>query len=140
MATELKSESDAQRPVKAPSSQDRPLTASEQQELIAIEPANERRRHARATFRGLQRIAPFSEGRFPPSNAFRQVSCHGISSGGFSFFQSEPPLEREFVVALTIGGTVKCFKARVIHAQATYTDEGLKFLVGCAFAGRIEPR
>ena len=116
-----------------------PLSANDWQELDGFaEGKVDRRRHPRAAFRGLQRIAPYA-GTFPKSNEFRQVSCHGISSGGFSFYQQEPPLEREFIVALTIGGQVKHFKARHVHAEATYTDDGLKFLVGCAFTGRIEP-
>lgn len=119
---------------------ERPLSADDRNELNAYQRPTERRRHPRAAFRGLQRIAPYREGRMPPPSEFRQVACQSISAGGFSFFQKEPLIEREFVVTLTIGGQPKHFKARVVHAEATFTEDGLQFLVGCAFAGRIEAR
>ena len=51
---------------------------------------------------------------------------------------SHPPLVQSLVVALVINGKVKYLTATVVRSVATITDDGLKFLIGCSFTGRLE--
>jgi PilZ domain len=99
----------------------------------------ERRRHARSAFNATQRVAPYTNGQVPPLTAFRSVECHDLSCGGLSYFLNQPPLAKEVVLALTIRGEVKFFSARIVRTVGTLTPDGLKFLVGCQFVGRLQP-
>ena len=129
---------------KGAAGEEAPPTAEQTLELIdrrkfsPDEIDTERRRFPRAAFRGVERIAPYVNGRFPQQNEFRQVQCHDISVGGFSFFMSHPPLVQTLVVALIINGQTKYLTAHVVRSVATITDEGLKFLIGCSFTGRLQ--
>jgi PilZ domain len=98
----------------------------------------ERRRHARFPFRAVQRIAPYSQGKMPPATAFSSVECHDLSCGGLSYYLNQPPIANDIVVALTIRGEVKYLSAQIVRTIATLTAEGLTYLVGCRFVGRLD--
>lgn len=110
----------------------------EQQVLQDAARQVERLRVPRAVFRGVLKIAAARGSELPQPEAFTQVHCRDVSAKGFSFLHAEPPLETELVVALAIGGLTRFLAARVIHSAATVTDEGVQFMVGCAFTGRLE--
>lgn len=102
---------------------------------VAIE---ERRRHTRFAFHATQQVAPYVHGKIPPATAFRPVDCHDISCGGLSYYLNQPPLVNDIVLALTIRGEVKYLSAHIVRTTATLTTDGLKYLVGCRFVGRLD--
>ncbi len=74
----------------------------------------------------------------PHPKSFREVQCHDISAGGFSFLLQAPPDHTSFVVALGTPPALIYMSARVTHAKPIEVDGRPMFLVGCAYAGRIE--
>jgi len=98
----------------------------------------ERRRHTRFAFHAIQQVAPYIHGQIPPATAFRPVGCHDISCGGLSYYLNQPPIVKDIVLALTIRGEVKYLSANIVRTTATLTGDGLKYLVGCRFLGRLD--
>ena len=98
----------------------------------------ERRRHARFAFHAIQHVAPYIHGEIPPATAFRSVTCHDISCGGLSYYLNQPPIVNDIVLALTIRGEVKYLSAHIVRTIATLTADGLMYLVGCQFVGRLD--
>ncbi len=95
------------------------------------------RQSARRSFRCVQLLAPFHDGRLPSQSEFLPVVCRDLSGGGFSFY-SESRIEfRQVIVAL---GQVpfQFFTAAVINQTRSRTRQGPTFRVGCRFSGRIE--
>jgi hypothetical protein len=101
-------------------------------------PIAERRQHARFPFQVTQRVAPYVNGEIPPAAAFRPVECYDISCSGFSYYLTKPPMVKEIVLALVIRAEVKYLKAVIVHTNAVCGADGLMYLVGCRFMGRID--
>lgn len=98
----------------------------------------DRRDQPRRPFPTGQFIAPYAEGQVPTREMFRQVPCHDISSGGFSFLLPDPPDFELFVVALDAPPKVTCLTAKVVHTTVTDSGPMPMYLVGCRFTGRID--
>jgi hypothetical protein len=98
----------------------------------------ERRRHSRFPFRAIQHVAPYVQGQIPPASAFSPVECHDLSCGGLSYYLNQPPLVNDIVLALKIRGEVKYLSAHIVRTIATLTTDGLRYLVGCRFVGRLD--
>ncbi|HVX62073.1 MAG TPA: diguanylate cyclase [Pirellulales bacterium] len=97
----------------------------------------DRRNQPRRPFPTNQFIAPYAEGQMPTREMFRQVPCHDISAGGFSFLSPDPPDFEQFVVALGVPPNVTYLTAKVVHTTVTDSGPVPMFLVGCRFTGRI---
>lgn len=52
---------------------------------------DDRRRHKRQRFFGVQWIAPWDGSRLPSESEFIEVQCHDLTPGGFSFFFARRP-------------------------------------------------
>ncbi len=98
----------------------------------------DRRNQPRRPFPTSQFIAPYFDGQLPTREMFRQVPCHDISSGGFSFLLPEPPDFQSFVVALGVPPKATYLTARVIHTTVTHSGPVPMCLVGCRFTGRVD--
>ena len=98
----------------------------------------DRRNQPRRPFRTNQFIAPCASGELPTREMFRQVPCHDISSGGFSFLLPEPPEFRNIVVALGAPPKVTYLAALVVHTRVHNSGPVPMYLVGCRFIGRVE--
>jgi hypothetical protein len=99
-------------------------------------PSSERRRATRHAYECVQLLA-YYDGRNAPAQAeFRNVLCHDLSPGGFSFFADEAPNLPYVIIAL---GAVPFtfFVARVLRVRPAAADEGRGYLVGCHFIRRV---
>ena len=94
-----------------------------------------RRYHAE----GVQRIAPYEEGKLPDPAAFRDVMCQDISTTGFAFLAPERPPYDRLVVELGSGKKRKLMTAIVKNCVAAGAESDHLFRVECVFTGRIDP-
>ncbi len=128
----------------------------------APEESPERRRDDRQEFSGMQWLAPWDGIDFPPETAFLEVRCHDLTCSGFSFFASQRPLFREFVIGfgekpnliyvaaepirftdvlmLPSGKFARARDARnLVHGTASLEEIGRPMvLVGCRFLRRLK--
>ncbi len=116
------------------------LEAERARQARAAPPAGRDENHrqsSRRSFKCVQLLAPFRDGRLPSQAEFRPVLCRDLSSGGFSFYSENRIDCRQVIVAL---GQVpfKFFTASVVNQTRTRTRQGPMFRVGCRFSGRIE--
>lgn len=97
----------------------------------------ERRQHERRPYSQVQWIAPYAGGRPPDQSMFKEVKCHDVSAGGFSYLLAEPPLYDSLVVELGAKPDSIYLTASVVrHEQVAWGKTPL-FLVGCRFTGRV---
>lgn len=99
-------------------------------------PQAERRSRPRRDFKFLQRIAPIVEGKLPGHREFHAVHCRDISSGGFSFVATEPPVHSTYVVVLGAAPVNIYLTAQVVHVTAVIRNDRPRYLVGCQYVGR----
>lgn len=121
----------------------------------------DRRSETRASYRVVQRVAPWDGTRFPDESEFLQVQCHDLTRAGFSFLAPAEPQFRtlvvEFVAApdrLYVAAQVLRSVPVVCHSSGELTRKsGLEaspllperhgetgrpmFLVGCRLTRRL---
>ena len=97
----------------------------------------ERRTSERHAYPVVQMLAPCNALQLPEEDAFREVRCHDISRGGFSFLWSKPPDFEFVVVSLGKGSHRISLTARVVRSSPS---PGLQddFLVCCEFLDRVK--
>jgi hypothetical protein len=94
--------------------------------------SGERRQGARHAYGCKQLVAPYNGVALPKQTDFSWVECKNISARGLSFWLSEPPESKNFVVAL--GGVPFIFLlARIVY----FGVEGKHYVCGCQFHKRI---
>jgi hypothetical protein len=104
------------------------------------ESASTNRRNApRHGFPGKHRVAPYRGGPTPLDDAFREVVCQDISTGGFSFYCREVPSTPKLAVHLSNEAVSLWLIAEICHSSPVDGDDGPMLLVGCRFVGRLEP-
>ena len=94
----------------------------------------ERRKSPRQRFPVKQMVAPFYR-KMPKTDQFVEVSCHDLSTSGFSFYWPIRPDFTKAIVGLGKGPDLTYLAARVIR-----TDEcgpGGRVLIGCEFVDRV---
>ena len=97
---------------------------------------DDRRGNDRRTYCCQQWIAAYS-GELPKKAEFRQVQCHDLSPGGFSFLADTAPETDNLVVAL--GKHPHLFViAQIVHWDWKMIDGREVAVVGCRFVSRIE--
>jgi PAS domain S-box-containing protein len=84
-----------------------------------------------------QAVGHVFDGRLPDRAEFQSVECNDIAPSGFSFFSTGPPQSDTLVVALGNPPRLTYLSAQVIHATRVQCDGQPKFLVGCAYLGRV---
>ncbi len=85
-------------------------------ELVLANPAEpEKRRRERLPFDERQRVAQCRGSGVPDDSEFREVRCHDLSQGGFSFLFRTRPHFRELVVAFGIPPGVIYVAAEIVH-------------------------
>lgn len=99
----------------------------------------EHRQFVRRSYRYRQKIAPYTEGRFPRPDEFIEVQCKDISAGGIGFFMEKEPSFRRLVLALGEGGATSYFLAEVVRSVPVDHQGQKLYLVGCKFCGRLSP-
>lgn len=99
---------------------------------------DEYRRSPRKRYKYAQMIAPMYHGRVPKHEEFFEVTCHDLSSGGFSFYYHLDPRFTQLAVALGRFPLMSCFSARVVHVREVVVDGLTLFQIGCQFEGRLE--
>jgi hypothetical protein len=118
---------------------DRTVQAGESRKQQAEEEVQrkERRTSERHAYPVVQMLAPCNAIRLPEEDAFREVRCHDISRGGFSFLWSKPPDFEFVVVSLGNGSDRISLTARVVRSSPSpgLQDE---FLVCCEFLDRVK--
>lgn len=106
--------------------------------LVPNPRGKERRTQRRNPYPYQQMIAPLIGRGLPAQDRFAPVTCHDISSGGFSFVATAPPESNEYVVALGRGDTLTYLIAQVAH-MTRFEQEGKRmYLIGCNYVGRTE--
>jgi hypothetical protein len=106
----------------------------EQQAEEAVQ-RQERRTSERHAYPVVQMLAPCNAIQLPEEDAFREVRCHDISRGGFSFLWPEPPDFGFVVVSLGNGSDRISLTARVVRSSPRPQDD---FLVCCEFLDRVK--
>jgi PAS domain S-box-containing protein len=99
-------------------------------------PEGERRKRPRRVFNFFQRIAPLTGDKLPDRRQFHTVHCQDISSSGFSFLASDPPVHKAYVVALGSPAVTIYLTANIVHVTAVIRDDVTHYLVGCQYVGR----
>jgi hypothetical protein len=97
----------------------------------------ERREEDRRPYRCVQLLAPYDGEQLPDQQAFRQVLCHDLSANGFSFYSYRTPETPQLIVALGKVPVIKFFIAEVKRVNASATDHGHEYQVGCRFLRRL---
>jgi hypothetical protein len=98
---------------------------------------DERRGRLRQNYPTVQMIAPYINGALPERDAFRPVQCQDLSTGGFSFYLSEPPQYDRLVVALSNPSQTIFLTAAIVHYSPVAESDEPLYLCGCRFLGRI---
>ncbi len=78
-----------------------------------------------------------SKGLKPAQNAFIEVQCFDLSSGGFSFWLDGRPDFQMLIVALGVPPHEKLVSARVVRVEDISRQGQARFRVGCQFLRRI---
>lgn len=99
----------------------------------------EQRQFVRRTYQYRQKVAPYTERRFPRPEDFLQVHGKDISAGGIGFFMEKEPSFRQLVVALGEGSATSYFLAEVVRCKPVEHEGQKMYLIGCKFCGRITP-
>ncbi|MCS7303658.1 MAG: PAS domain S-box protein [Thermoguttaceae bacterium] len=99
----------------------------------------EQRQFVRRVYRYRQKVAPYTEGRFPRPEEFVQVQCKDISAGGIGFFMEKEPAFHRLVIALGEGAATSYFLAEVVRSSQVEHQGQKMYLIGCKFCGRITP-
>jgi PAS domain S-box-containing protein len=97
----------------------------------------ERRRRPRRSYPYRQLIAPVIDRKLPPKTAFVEIECNDIAAGGFSFLSPQPPPSHSLIVALGIAPKLTYLSAEVVHVTRIQHQEQSKYLIGCAYNGRV---
>ena len=97
----------------------------------------ERRVEDRRPYRCVQLLAPYDGEQLPDQQSFRQVLCHDLSANGFSFYSYRTPETPQLIVALGKVPVIKFFIAEVKRVNASSTDHGHEYQVGCRFLRRL---
>jgi len=100
---------------------------------------DEQRQFVRRIYRYRQKIAPYSEGKFPRPEEFIEVQCKDISAGGIAFFMEKEVPFRRLVVSLGQGRTASYFLAEVVRSTQVDHQGQKLYQIGCKFCGRITP-
>ncbi len=98
----------------------------------------ERRKRPRRSFQYQQRVAPFIDGQTPPADSFREVQCHDISSGGFSFVVDQLPNHVRYIVALGMPPIQMHVVAKVIHSKTVTENGKTHHIIGCQYVSRAD--
>jgi hypothetical protein len=98
---------------------------------------DERRGGRRHSYRCLQLIAPFFDGRLPDKSQFRQVQCVDLSANGFSYVAAEAPSCDRLIVMLSLDPFI-CLLANVVRCELRHQEQAIIYRVACQFSGRIE--
>lgn len=98
----------------------------------------DRRTQPRKPYPYEQMLAPLVDGKLPPRDQFKPVSCHDISPGGFSFVAGSPPASDSFVVALGRGPALTYLIAQVAHMTRLEQNGERVYLIGCSYMGRAD--
>lgn len=107
--------------------------------LLSSEPvvdAENRRANARRPFRRRQLIAPYDGTRPPDAGEFRALDCEDLSERGLAYYELEVPTYRQLVIALG-PAPFRFITAEVARFMPVRRPEGLRYLVGCKFLGRL---
>jgi hypothetical protein len=109
--------------------------------LIAarLSESRNRRDKQRRGYRCIQRLAPCPDGQLPNLAAFRDVECHDLSAGGFSFLADAAPACEMLAVELGQAPVLIYVLARIVHISENWSGAEKKILVGCRFTGRVAP-
>lgn len=90
----------------------------------------------RRAFSCRQWVAFYDEGDAEHERTFREVECHDLSTGGFSFLTSTIPEAERLCVRLGAPGKFVYLTARMIHCLPVDTDGAPGFIIGCRFLER----
>ena len=105
----------------------------------SVSDASDRRGKQRRGYRCVQRLAPCDGDQMPGLSQFRDVECHDLSAGGFSFVTSEPPDCETLAVELGKAPVLIYVMACVVHVSEMWSGSETRFLIGCRFTGRLNP-
>jgi len=97
----------------------------------------EQRRSPRRTFRYEQLIAPLYSGTLPNKARFFPVECRDLSAGGIAFYLPDAPDFNALVVGLGKPPDLTYFTARVVRVSEEETPDGLRWVIGAQFTGRV---
>ena len=73
----------------------------------------------------------------PTPEEFRQVRCHDISTGGFSYFTPDLPDHDLIVAAFGLPPEFTYLSAQIRYAKRVAQGASAMFQIGCQFLGRI---
>jgi hypothetical protein len=90
----------------------------------------------RRAFSCRQWVAFYDDGDAEHERTFREVECHDLSTGGFSFLTSEIPEAERLCVRLGAPGKFVYLTAQMVHCLSVDTDGAPGFIIGCRFLGR----
>ncbi|MEQ8790269.1 MAG: PAS domain S-box protein [Pirellulaceae bacterium] len=114
------------------------LMPIDRHDVLPPDVKSDRRGQRRRAYPYVQIIAPIRGGRLPELHEFYDVRCRDISARGFSCLMDDPPLHRQFVVALGAHPTQIFLVAEVMH-DGPYDFDGRRMsLVGCRYVARAE--
>jgi hypothetical protein len=100
--------------------------------------SSERRGRQRRPYPYYQFVAPFRDSQMPPPEAFQQVRCHDISTGGFSYFTPHLPDHDVIVAAFGTAPDFTYLTAQIRYAKRVTQGARAMFQIGCQFLGRID--
>jgi hypothetical protein len=83
-----------------------------------------------------QWVAFYDDGDADHERTFREVECHDLSTGGFSFLTPDVPEADRLCVRLGAPEKFVYLTAQMIHCLPVDTDGGPGFIIGCRFLGR----
>jgi hypothetical protein len=83
-----------------------------------------------------QWVAFYDDGDDENERTFREVECHDLSTGGFSFLTPEVPEADRLCVRLGSPDKYVYLTAQMVHCLAVDTDGAPGFIIGCRFLGR----
>jgi hypothetical protein len=98
----------------------------------------DRRATPRRPFPYLQVIAPVLDGRLPDRGMFREVRCHDISTGGFSYLSPAEPRHTEIVVAFGSTPRLIYLRTAIAHVSPIMYKGARVFQIGCRYLDRVE--
>lgn len=98
----------------------------------------DRRSTPRRPFPYLQVIAPVLDGRLPDRGMFREVRCHDISTGGFSYLSPAEPRHTEIVVAFGSSPRLIYLRTAIAHVSPIMYKGARVFQIGCRYLDRVE--
>ncbi len=105
---------------------------------LPLPPNAERRESPRRAYPYRQWIAPMKAGQLPKLHEFKEILCHDIAAGGFSYLTAERPTTDTIVACLGIPPKVTYMLTHIAHITQISSEGPHKFLVGCAYTGRAD--